>query len=75
MSDEEQIKQEIRLAAGEHPDITLWRNNSGAFKDQTGRMVRFGLGNDSAKINKHMKSSDLIGFQTITITPNWDKLR
>jgi hypothetical protein len=39
----------------------LLRNNSGAFKDETGRLVRYGLGHQSAAINKIMKSSDLIG--------------
>ena len=40
----------------------LWRNNSGALQDATGRHVRFGLGNDSARINAKFKSSDLIGI-------------
>lgn len=39
----------------------LWRNNSGACMDQDGRMVRYGLANTSAKINRRFKSSDLIG--------------
>jgi len=39
----------------------LWRNNSGACTDDRGRMVRYGLGNTSAKLNKFFKSSDLIG--------------
>lgn len=38
----------------------LFRNNTGAIKDQTGRLVRFGLCKGS---------SDLIGFKTVTITP------
>ncbi len=40
----------------------VWRNNSGACKDETGRQIRYGLGNDSAALNKVMKSSDLIGI-------------
>lgn len=39
----------------------LWRNNSGVAREEH-RHVRFGLGNDSPKINKRWKSSDLIGI-------------
>lgn len=39
----------------------LWRNNSGALRDARGRLVRFGLGNVSAELNRLWKSSDLIG--------------
>lgn len=39
----------------------LWRNNSGACRDATGRFVRFGLGNDSAALCRLWKSSDLVG--------------
>ena len=44
----------------------VFRNNSGALKDaDSGRMVRFGLGNDSAKMNAHIKSSDLIFIRPV----------
>lgn len=46
----------------------LFRNNSGVLKNDRGTPVRFGLGNESAKINKRLKSSDLIGFTPVTIT-------
>lgn len=46
----------------------MYRNNSGAFKDQTGRWVRFGLGNDSISINEEFKSSDLIGVSPYLVT-------
>ena len=42
--------------------LMLWRNNSGVLPDQSGRPVRFGLGNDSPQSNKVIKSSDLIGL-------------
>lgn len=40
----------------------LHRNNSGACRDDTGRMIRYGLGNDSPALNAVIKSSDLIGW-------------
>jgi hypothetical protein len=45
------------------------RNNSGAYKDATGRLVRYGLDNTSATRNKNIKSSDLIGFTVVEVTP------
>jgi len=56
----------IRLIASQRGSI-LWRNNNGAITDDSGRHVRFGLGNDSVKINKYFKSSDLIGITPVTI--------
>lgn len=53
--------QEIRLALGTLPSLRLFRNNVGVLRDHTGRAVRFGL---------HPGSSDLIGWRSITITPD-----
>lgn len=60
-SDERRIQSDIQLAAcaGGGP-ARLWRNNTGALKDARGQLVRYGL---------CPGSSDLIGFRTITITP------
>lgn len=59
----------IRLDAAQQ-NIDLWRNNNGAFKDEkTGRWIRYGLCNDSASLNKQIKSSDLIGITPVMITP------
>lgn len=50
--------------------LHLFRNNRGAFKDDTGRVVRYGLANDSKQLNKVVKSGDLIGWQLMRITPD-----
>ena len=57
---EQQIQQQIRLACGKG-DCRLFRNNTGTLKDANGRPVQFGLCKGSA---------DLIGWRTITITPD-----
>lgn len=62
------VQQALRLEASRR-GIRLWRNNNGACMDQTGRMIRYGLGNDSSKVNSYIKSSDLIGITPVTITP------
>lgn len=56
------VQADIRLAAAKRGDMVLWRNNSGALTDDAGRLIRFGLGNDSAQANKRLKSADLIGI-------------
>lgn len=69
MTLESATQQAIRLE-GARLGLMLWRNNSGACFDDTGRLIRYGLGNDSAKINDRIKSSDLIGLQPRMITPD-----
>lgn len=56
------VQADIRLAAARRGDLVLWRNNSGALTDDAGRLIRFGLGNDSAQANRRLKSADLIGI-------------
>ena len=59
---ETDLQQRIRLAIGTHPELRLFRNQVGQLPDpHTGRMVQFGLARGSA---------DLIGWRTITITPD-----
>lgn len=62
-------QQRIRLEAAQL-NVSLWRNNSGACYDDSGRLIRYGLGNDSAKVNKVIKSPDLIGLAPRLITPD-----
>lgn len=69
MSSETVEQQQIRLAMA-RMGAQLWRNNSGAFEDESGRWVRYGLANDSKEMNAKIKSSDLIGIVPITIQPH-----
>lgn len=62
------VQNRVRLAAAER-GARYWRNNSGAYKDDSGRLVRYGLANDSAALNAVLKSSDLIGVEPLQITP------
>lgn len=54
------ILQRVRLAISKAPGVKLFRNNCGGLKDERGRFVQFGL---------HPGSADLIGWKSITITP------
>lgn len=58
---ESEVQQLIQIEAAKH-GIILMRNNCGAFKDATGRVVRYGLGNESKKKAEKIRSSDLIGI-------------
>lgn len=65
---EARVQSNVRLLAAEH-NAKLWRNNVGVLTDDTGRPVRYGLANDSPALNKALKSSDLIGWRRIEVTP------
>lgn len=58
----------IRLDAAQNY-IELWRNNVGVLKNENGVPVRYGLCNESADMNREIKSSDYIGIQPVYITP------
>lgn len=67
--DESTVSQEVQINA-RYYECTLLRNNSGACVDETGRMVRYGLGNVSKKHQQRIASSDLIGITQVKITPD-----
>lgn len=69
MTHESEVQQLIQIEARKYNCI-LMRNNSGCLLDADGRAVRFGLGNISKLHNDQIKSSDLIGFTKILITPD-----
>lgn len=62
------VQQQIRLEASRR-GLRLWRNNNGATLDESGRMVRYGLANDSKALNSRIKSSDLIGITPYVVKP------
>ena len=57
---EQSIQQHIRISCSTG-NTRLFRNNTGTLRDQHGRPVSFGLARGS---------SDLIGYRTVTITPD-----
>ncbi len=61
------VSKRVRLQYAAAGSI-LWRNNVGAFPDETGRWIRYGLANDSAVMNRSVKSSDLIGITPVPVT-------
>lgn len=63
------IQNKVRLDAAK-AGVIAWRNNVGALQDSTGRFVRYGLCNDSAELNRKIKSSDLIGINPVLIKPD-----
>ena len=56
----------VRVEAS-RKNCRLWRNNVGATKTENG-WVRYGLANESGKMNKYIKSADLIGIRPVLIT-------
>ena len=58
-SHEHVVQNQIRLTLSRGP-TRLFRNNTGALRDQNGRLVQFGLCKGS---------SDLIGWHSVEITP------
>jgi len=63
------VQNTVRMEASQR-GMRLFRNNVGALKDEQGRVVRFGLGNDSPTLNAVLKSADLIGIRPLLIGPH-----
>lgn len=60
---EARVQSQVRLEAAAN-DVWLTRNNVGATLDpDSGRLIRYGLANESKQQNQHVKSADLIGFR------------
>lgn len=57
----------IRLEATQK-GCRVWRNNVGAAYMKDGSFLRYGLANESSRLNKEIKSADLIGIRPVLIT-------
>ncbi len=69
LTSEEGVQKYIRLVEAWKGNV-LWRNNVGAMQDKNGRVIRYGLANDSKKMNQFIKSSDLVGIRKVLVTPD-----
>lgn len=65
---ESNVQSRIRLEAAKK-GLHLWRNNVGGCVDENGNYIRYGLANDSKRLNEVIKSSDLIGIRPVKIQP------
>lgn len=65
---ESAVQSHTRLALARAGAI-VQRNNVGACEDKTGRIIRYGLMNDSQELNRQFKSSDLINVVPVLIGP------
>lgn len=61
------VSNAVRIAASKR-GMRLWRNNRGGYKDAYGNFIRYGLCNDTEKLDKVIKSHDLIGIDPVLIT-------
>lgn len=66
---ESAVQSLVRLEAA-RAGVILWRNNVGAVQDhESGSFIRYGLCNDSARVNEQLKSADLVGIRRVLVTP------
>jgi len=63
------VTSRVKLEASQK-NCRLWRNNVGACMDSEGNFIRYGLANESKKLNQNFKSSDLVGIRPVLIQPH-----
>ena len=63
LAGEARVQSLVRIEAAQ-AGVWLTRNNVGAFMDpESGRLIRYGLANETKQQNQQVKSADLIGFR------------
>ena len=62
------VQTRVRLQAS-RLGFRLFRNNVGAGYSEEGQFMRWGLANDSAQVNRVLKSADLIGCRPFIVQP------
>lgn len=67
-STESYVQSIVRLE-GARKGLKLWRNNVGVLLDERGVPVRYGLANDTKRLNETIKSGDLIGWRPLVVSP------
>lgn len=70
MSSEAVVQQRARLEHLRVPGSHNWRNNSGACFDETGRLIRYGLGHENKMKDDDPRSVDIIGITPTLIQPH-----
>jgi len=65
---ESAVQSLVRIEAS-RKGCRLFRNNVGAGYLDNGSFIRWGLANDSDRMNQVLKSSDLIGIEPVVVTP------
>ncbi len=61
------VQAAVRVEASQR-GMRVWRNNVGVLTDDRGVPIRYGLCNDTPKMNYALKSADLIGIDPTPIT-------
>lgn len=69
MATPEEIASQEVLTRARQWKTRAYRNNSGALPSENGRVVRFGLGNESKKSLETYRTGDYVGFTPVVITP------
>lgn len=69
MTSETANQNHIRRVLHDRGD-RLYRNNRGVLKNENGTPVRYGLANGSREEAEALKTGDLIGWETVLITPD-----
>lgn len=69
LTTEAAAQQHVRREFGDKVG-PIWRNNVGGAFDETGRLIRFGLGHENKMADDDPRSSDLIGITPVLIQPH-----